>query len=83
LTGRHVTDFFQTSTGLDAAAGGYEGFSSYGGMSMNNPGSWTVSVVPEIQTYGLLLSGLALLGVASRRSRKAATNRVSGSATEA
>jgi hypothetical protein len=83
LTGRHFTDFFRTSTGLDAAAGGYEGFSNYGGMLVSNPGSWRVSVVPEIQTYGLLLAGLALLGVASHRNRKAAADRVFDSATGA
>jgi hypothetical protein len=72
-TGRHFHSFYQTSNGLDLALGGYEGFFSYSGSLANTPGSWTVSAVPEAQTYVLLLAGLALLGVASRRKARPET----------
>lgn len=39
----------------------------------NNPGTWTVTFVPESETYAMLMAGLGILGaVARRRKQKAA-----------
>lgn len=43
----------------------------YGG-SLDNVSVTAVSPVPEVETYAMLLAGLGLLGVASRRRRKLA-----------
>ena len=43
---------------------------SYGG-SLDNVSVTAVSPVPEVETYAMLLAGLGLLGVASRRRNKA------------
>jgi hypothetical protein len=48
--------------------GGYEGFFDYYGESNNNPGTWTVvSVVPEPESFAMLLLGLGLVAYTSRK----------------
>jgi len=66
-TGRLYSRSFATSSSQDSVAGGYEGFVSFTGALTNHPGSWTVSSVPEAETYLLLLAGLALLGLFLRK----------------
>lgn len=70
LGGRgHLVDF-STSTALDAISGYDEPFIVFSGSLENSPGSWKVSVVPEPESYAMLLAGLGLIGYSARR-RKA------------
>jgi hypothetical protein len=66
-TGRSYSRNFLTSTNLDSISGGYEGFSQIEGSLANSPGSWTVSAVPEPESYAMLFAGLGLIGFAVRR----------------
>lgn len=70
-TGRFTQTFIQTSTNQELTFGGYEGFTDYHGELNNNPGTWRVaSVVPEPETYSMLLSGLGLIVYAARRKKR-------------
>ena len=66
-TGREdLSNLFTSNTG-DRAYGGYQGFSSYSGAS-GGPGTWTMAAaIPEPESYAMLLAGLGLIGVISRR----------------
>lgn len=58
-----------TSNLSDTINGYDEPFSAFSGLNQNSPGSWQVawiSNVPENQTRGLILSGLAIMGVIVR-----------------
>ncbi|CAA9890506.1 conserved hypothetical protein [Candidatus Methylobacter favarea] len=60
-----------TSTNLDSFSG-YDNLqtpyaSSYEGSLANNPGSWTVTQVPEPESWAMLLSGLGIFGFAGRK----------------
>lgn len=70
-TGREdLSNLFISNNG-DSASGGYQTFSSFGGGS-TAPGTWTmgVGVVPEPETYAMLLAGLGLIGAVARRRRE-------------
>lgn len=67
-TGREdISNLFISDTG-DSASGGYQTFSSFNGAS-TAPGTWTMgaAVVPEPETYAMLLAGLGLIGAVARR----------------
>lgn len=66
-TGRELSLNIATSTASDSVSGGYEGFSSFSGASTGNSGRWLISAVPEPATASLLIAGLALVGVTSRK----------------
>lgn len=67
LGGRgHLIDF-STSTNLDSVSGYDEPFVAFSGLLADNPGSWKVSVVPEPETYAMLLAGLGFIGYSVRR----------------
>jgi hypothetical protein len=66
-TGRVFSRTFTTSTDLDSVTGGYEGFHYFEGSNANNPGTWTVSAVPEPGIYAMLLAGLGLIGFSARK----------------
>lgn len=57
----------RTSTNQDSSSGEHEGYSSHYGQLDNNPGSWTVTAVPEPEIYGMMLAGLAVTGFMIRR----------------
>lgn len=40
-------------------------------LNANNPGTWTITSIPESSTWSLMLAGFAGLGYATYRSRKA------------
>lgn len=63
-TGRFTQSVLSTTTSQDSTLGGYEGFYWYTGSNTNNTGTWAVTVVPELQTYLMMLMGLMLMGVA-------------------
>lgn len=65
-TARLSESFVRTSTNLDDDMGGYEGFSEYHGFQANNPGTWTVTAVPEPDAAWMLLLGLGVLGLVVR-----------------
>jgi|GEM_PF-2158394 len=66
-TARLTQTFIKTSTTQDSTYGGYEGFYDYLGQLNNNPGTWSVTAVPEPETYAMMLGGLGLIGVAIHR----------------
>lgn len=66
-TGRRLSMNYATSTSLDSISGGYEGFDSYAGALAGQPGTWRVSVVPEVGITPLLLAGLGAMGMVLRR----------------
>jgi len=66
-TARLTQTFIKTSTSQDSTYGGYEGLYDYLGQLNNNPGTWSVTAVPEPEIYAMMLGGLGLIGVAIRR----------------
>ena len=66
FTGRETSIFAVTSTNLDSVSNGFF-IGTMNGSLANSPGVWTVSAVPEPQTYAMVLAGLCLMGYAARR----------------
>lgn len=65
---RHTYPNFSTTTFSDR----FNGYSEYGyewsAELTNNPGQWQVtSVVPEPESYAMMLAGLGLMGVVAKR----------------
>jgi len=67
LTARVLSRNIITSTNQDGVFGGYEGFASYAGSIAGTSGTWSVSAVPEAETYAMLLAGLGLIGMFIRK----------------
>jgi hypothetical protein len=66
--GRAYTNFIHSSNAEDSVFGGYQGFSEYSGAGSDQRGVWTMAVVvPEPQTYAMLLAGLLLIAYTARR----------------
>jgi hypothetical protein len=67
---RHTYSNFESSPGLDRIYGYSEyGYEWTGEIAMD-PGQWSVtSVVPEPETYAMMLAGLGLIGFMYRRRR--------------
>lgn len=66
-TGRHDYLELGSTDSQDRLYGFYETFTSSTGQLSGARGVWTLAVVPEPATYGLMLAGVALLGVVARR----------------
>jgi hypothetical protein len=70
-TGHYHQSNIKTSTNKDITFGGYEGFFDYFGQLDNHQGTWSVTPVPEPETYEMLLAGLSTLGfIVCRRKNK-------------
>ena len=70
-TGRFTQTAISTTTGQEDTFGGYEGFFAYAGQLTNQPGSWSVTAIPEPATGALVLAALGA-GVVIRGRRPAA-----------
>lgn len=72
-TGRFWQSYIKTSTNQDITYGGYLGFYDYFGQLDNNPRKWTITVVPEPDSYALMFIGLCIIGVLIRSQKKQVT----------
>jgi hypothetical protein len=67
---RHTYSNFESSPGLDKIYGYSEYGYEWSGEIAMDPGQWNVtSVVPEPETYAMLLAGLGLIGFVYHRRR--------------
>lgn len=66
-TGRHDYMEFASTDTQDRLYGFYESFTNSTGQLDGARGVWSLSVVPEPATYGLMLAGVGLLAFISRR----------------
>ncbi|ANH67399.1 PEP-CTERM sorting domain-containing protein [Mitsuaria sp. 7] len=67
-TGRHEYLELSSTNTQERLAGYYETWSATDGVLNNSRGVWTLAVVPEPATYGLMLAGAGLLAWVRRRS---------------